>query len=660
MVQRQLMMTRRSSLLLTAALLNPVWIRDGILAQSIKVPAQSRTSQPVPGQIPDSRAQKQAVEMAAPATSQDAAEDRARQLVVMIRGKIGDQDTFGSGIIFGTLSNRIFIVTANHVVRSGPRNATSLEVQFNWLRYEWKTATLLEPNDSSLDLAVLNLEVTRQLALPRLDYAFLGSPESVRRNDDVHYMGFPNQRPWDSSPRPDPVSDVSSDSIRFRSAFIRPGHSGGPLLSRDRGLIGLIRADEDPEGVAVRIDRVVDRLREWGLPVLWTRAGTATPPTTQSRPPSSQDRVPATRRLALTSIRTAGQNSLALSNGEIYVWGDGRSGLPGRYFNGPVFDVMHIPNPTGRTESRPLRLYGGPGQHACILDQEGQLYCWGTNDYQQLGYPADKRQSSMRYQIRPTLRISDLRFQSLTLGVSHTCGLSSGTVFCWGDNSNGQLGDRVTSQTSSAPVPINLAEPVDYILSGGHFACAGSRATNAIYCWGGNYYGELGQTPGRPAYSRIPVQLPVAEFNLRTLSLGHTSGCILDSSGYPSCWGALTGSHIPRAIRGSPPLVGLTVGRLHACGGTKDGEAWCWGDNSMGQLGSPGVSLKPPQAFQVTGGILFRYLRAGHDHTCGISRSAEVYCWGDNRNGAVGPAAAAAIAYSPVLVKLPDAAAPAR
>jgi Trypsin-like peptidase domain len=231
------------------------------------------------------------------------AEEQAKRLVVMISGQLGETDVIGAGIIVGVGQDRVYVATANHVVRKGlpPRleEARSLRLQFHWLPGERVEARLLADYDadSGMDLAVLSVSDVRRLALPRLSFDVLADPTGLKRRDQVQTVGYPDGRPWFTKVTPDYLADVSPDLIRFESAYLTQGHSGGAVVNDRWELVGMIKADQPPEGLAVPLDRVIERLRRWNYPVQLTRrtAAVAGAPQPRPAPPAPPSGSPPTR-----------------------------------------------------------------------------------------------------------------------------------------------------------------------------------------------------------------------------------------------------------------------------------------------------------------------------------------------------------------------------
>jgi hypothetical protein len=194
--------------------------------------------------------------------------EELNRLIVMVTCKIGDQDSFGAGIIFGVSSNRLYIATANHVVRHGMEKAQNVQVQLKWMPGEWKEAALLEHTDRDLDLAVLAVDLESQrVHVDGLRWDQLGDPRSLKSGESVYSVGYPKAEPWHTYVTPDRFSKNSRDSIFFESNFIGPGNSGGALLNEGREVVGMIIEFQPPDGRAVSIQSVVDILNQWGYPV---------------------------------------------------------------------------------------------------------------------------------------------------------------------------------------------------------------------------------------------------------------------------------------------------------------------------------------------------------------------------------------------------------
>jgi ankyrin repeat protein len=199
------------------------------------------------------------------------------QLIVMIDGvEFGLK--FGAGIIFGWDKERIYIATANHVVRRGSQEAQSPQIRLKALPDKPFKATLLQHADQELDLAVLSLEWPDNEKVDpcalRIDR--LGRT-AIKRGDPVYAVGNPNGVPWGMPVAPDRVAQIVGVQVTFQSAYISNGHSGGGLLSRQGEVVGMIRADQPPFGSATNIESILQALGAWGYPVKLRVANSPSP-----------------------------------------------------------------------------------------------------------------------------------------------------------------------------------------------------------------------------------------------------------------------------------------------------------------------------------------------------------------------------------------------
>jgi alpha-tubulin suppressor-like RCC1 family protein len=265
------------------------------------------------------------------------------------------------------------------------------------------------------------------------------------------------------------------------------------------------------------------------------------------------------------------------------------------------------------------------GQHTCALTAVGTAFCWGNNRDGQLGHPAasetchlDDTPFSCGFQ--PLAVVGPYSFRSIEVGVSHTCGLTrEGEAVCWGSNRSGQLGyssetclDETGSHACSVRAqPASTEARFSMISAGAAHTCA-LTADGRPWCWGRNDSGQLG--------------------------LGHTSD-----------------TAEPKPLPVSPSFSTIEAGAFHTCGLTTDGLLYCWGRNLFGELGLEraashcgrvGCELTPKPA---QSRYRFAFLSAGFDFTCGGTIDGEQFCWGRNDVGQWGNGSHDALepAYTP-------------
>jgi hypothetical protein len=215
--------------------------------------------------------------------------DAAKQLLVRIEGKLNGATEVGGGTIVQVAPalDRVYIVTANHVVRlkdDDDTPATDIKVRFRWSPESFP-ADLMEHFDKSADLAVIRLRNIKDLGLPqKLPLDQVGASAGLRVFSKVYTLGFPDGRPWFQSVTPDAISDLSGDWVNFQAAFLAKGYSGGMLLNESFQPVGMILKDAPPESKALRMEYVIRRLGEWGYtPDLRITGGLGAPNSTATR-----------------------------------------------------------------------------------------------------------------------------------------------------------------------------------------------------------------------------------------------------------------------------------------------------------------------------------------------------------------------------------------
>lgn len=314
------------------------------------------------------------------------------------------------------------------------------------------------------------------------------------------------------------------------------------------------------------------------------------------------------------------------------------------------------------------------GTSSCALYADGHVKCWGSNDSRQLGIPTSlHRCGAYQCQWEPAVvpRIDDAI--SIGVGMLYACALRrSGGVVCWGGNGAGELGHpasldgtctNVLGQTTPCnPTPMAVGglpsqTGAVQLSVGAHHACV-VTATRAIYCWGSNVSGQLGDGTFDAPDGAVSVVAGPAPFVEVAASGGGESGNTLEhtcatSAAGVHCWGQNYVGALGRATDGGAPsptlgdvvddagvkvsgVVHLTAGDSVTCALKIGGAVLCWGSNKYGAKGngstayveSP-MSIVPdlPPATKVTGNLVA---------TCALAEDAGVWCWGLSSAGELG------------------------
>lgn len=275
-----------------------------------------------------------------------------------------------------------------------------------------------------------------------------------------------------------------------------------------------------------------------------------------------------------------------------------------------------------------------PGQiHSCGIDTTGQSWCWGSGLGGQLGDGLSTDSST------PVAVAGGHRFVQIDAGRTAlvSCALDdAGTAWCWGPSGGGALGNG-TTDAAPTPTQVLALQPFVSVGAGDQHACA-LDASGQAWCWGHNLYGSLGR--GVSGAALLPAMV-TGGHRFTQLAVGGVVTCGLSAEGAAWCWGfALSvgdgaGQHrdVPTAVAGGHVFVSLSAGYQHVCGLLADGSAWCWGPAVLVGGGSEQESLVP---VAVAGGHRFRVLQAGGVASCGITTDGVPMCWGGNARGSVG------------------------
>jgi alpha-tubulin suppressor-like RCC1 family protein len=238
-----------------------------------------------------------------------------------------------------------------------------------------------------------------------------------------------------------------------------------------------------------------------------------------------------------------------------------------------------------------------------------------------------------------------MRAVQISVGAENACAVSAdGSVYCWGRNNYGQLGaDPNTVTLSNIPVKVPGLTAAKSVAVGGDYACA-LLNSGSVYCWGLDWNGQLGNgsTPssGGSATPLLVSGLPSS--GIAGISAGDSGACVYTTSGALWCWGDNIYSELGSGVTGNFSMVPvnvslssvtkLAVGSGIICA-IASGSAWCWGDNYQGKAGSPtssGTVTTPTGVMGLGGASNPQWISTGGDTGCAIIAGGGVDCWGWN------------------------------
>lgn len=308
--------------------------------------------------------------------------------------------------------------------------------------------------------------------------------------------------------------------------------------------------------------------------------GRTTPGDNRSSSPA-----PVTDLTGATAI-TVGENHTCalLTDGTVKCWGLNDHGQLG---DGSTTDAASPQTVTGLAG---VTAIDSGDDHVCALIGDGTVKCWGWNENGQVG------DATLSDRLTAVL-VEGVKATALAAGSAHTCVLTGrGSVTCWGRNVSGQVG-LSSMQLSNSPTPVPDVAGASVLAAGASFTCVVTKKA-VLMCWGSNADGQLGLDP---TTERLPYEPVVLTGLDRTadIAAGDYHMCSITPKGAVWCWGDNwagglgNGSTVPSWL---PQLVGTSEGALtrvdsvaaggsHTCSLSR-GAIKCWGDNTFGQIGN--------------------------------------------------------------------------
>jgi len=343
---------------------------------------------------------------------------------------------------------------------------------------------------------------------------------------------------------------------------------------------------------------------------------------------------------AAKAIASGSHNTCAIAfSGDVYCWGTNQFGETHPGDPNPLFLApTRVPLP-----AKMVSISGG-NSHTCAISDEAppQAYCWGQNNFGQLGNSA-KSAGPVKVPVSDGLAV-------VSAGFDHTCGLTSaGAAYCWGSGTWGQLGDGVVSSCSVANSngslqdchgPERVAGDIRFVsVAAGLSHTCGIATTGLMYCWGLNSTQQLGAPSGSPCqayydyyyyyyYGSYSVACALAPQLAPGLSFAAVA------AGSATCGLSNSGAVICFEPAGNVLVTSGTFTSLVAdgnCGIAANGATYCW----TSTFDSQAASFSQPAPLQT--GLAFSAITAAQAHRCGILQDGGVVmCWGNNDAGQLG------------------------
>lgn len=235
-------------------------------------------------------------------------------------------------------------------------------------------------------------------------------------------------------------------------------------------------------------------------------------------------------------------------------------------------------------------------EHTCGIKTDDTLYCWGSNWDGQLG------DGTTVAKFTP-IKIGTDTWTDIQVGTWHTCGIKAtdSKLYCWGTNSDGMVGD---GSGENKHIPTKIGDDTWIKISAGHYYTCGIKTDGKLFCWGANEAGQLGD--GTSGETSCPDQTPSYDCETKPT---------------------------PTKI-GDDTWTDVKAGVQHTCGIKTDGFLYCWGVNNNGRIGD-GTKINRLIPTKI-GYDIWANITTGGFHSCGIKKDNTLYCWGDGYSGQLG------------------------
>lgn len=284
---------------------------------------------------------------------------------------------------------------------------------------------------------------------------------------------------------------------------------------------------------------------------------------------------------------------------------------------------------------------------ACVILSDQSMRCWGDDSYGQLG---DGGEATLSTDISstPVTVAGGHSWQTADVASGSVCAITTdGDLYCWGANDFGQLGSGVDGSFTSQTSPTRVGTDSDWLaVTGFSDTFCGIRAGGSVWCWGAGGYGTIGDGDNllRNTPTRVLLSDDVPSINFQAIDAGISLNCGITTSKLLYCWGydvagSIGASPSPDTSVTKATQVGTAsnwesvgAGNFFACAVNSDKEASCFGQNDLSQLGDGTTDTKP--LTPVSGSLRWDDISLGVYHTCGIA-STDLYCWGSNYMGQI-------------------------
>ncbi|MGH7493184.1 MAG: T9SS type A sorting domain-containing protein [bacterium] len=324
------------------------------------------------------------------------------------------------------------------------------------------------------------------------------------------------------------------------------------------------------------------------------------------------------------------------ADGTVWAWGSNVYGQLGDNTTTDSSVPVQVKGSGGTGNLTNVAELSGGAQHGLVIKGDGTVWAWGRNQKGQLGDNTTTNRST------PVQVSSFSNAVTVAGGIYHSVAFKSdGTIWTWGYNEFGQLGDNSTTDKTIPVLAAGLTGVIQ-IAAGGRHSLA-LRTDGSLRSWGFNYYFQLGD--GTSTDRKKPIQV-INLNDVKKIAGGDAHSLVLKSDGTLRSWGqnlyaalgdnTFNGRKIPVQVVSLADVVRVSAGGWFSVALKTDGTVWAWGHNASGQVGEGGIDTSFPAPVQTSTINKIIDVTTGFQHAIALNSDGTVWTWGDNTYGQLG------------------------
>lgn len=276
------------------------------------------------------------------------------------------------------------------------------------------------------------------------------------------------------------------------------------------------------------------------------------------------------------------------------------------------------------------------GYHTLAIAQDGTLWAWGDNSNKQLG-----NNSAVAYQTTPVQINSERNWAFVSAGEFHSLAIKKdGTLWAWGRNNYGQLGNNTTTQQNT---PVQIGTDTNWLaISAGYDHNLAIKSDKTLWAWGRNNYAQIGNNT--TTQQNVPVQIGT-DANWSVAKAGRQHSLALKNNNTLWAWGRAnfgqlgtgntTQQNVPIQVGTDTDWKTIQAGEYYNLALKSNNTLWAWGDNFVGQLGI-GNTNQQNSPVQIGADANWKFIGAGMAHSTAVKSTGTLWSWGDNYFGQIG------------------------